>query len=76
MGGSLYFNLNDSRLVAASSFGETAKFDRILSRMLSFYVEHNGGPRFAPNEYMTDYLTTETVNLIHSLGNASSSNGG
>ncbi|MEI6486654.1 MAG: sulfatase-like hydrolase/transferase [Sphingomonadales bacterium] len=38
--------------------------DRFLWANLPYSVQYNGGPRFAPNQYMTDYLTAEAVTAI------------
>ena len=38
--------------------------DKFLWANLPFSVQYNGGKRFAPNEYMTDYLSTQAVDAI------------
>jgi len=43
--------------------------DRFLWANLTFSVENNGGHRFAPSEYMTDYLGDEAVKAIHANRN-------
>ncbi len=43
--------------------------DKFLWANLTFAVEHNGGHRFAPSKYMTDYLGDEAVKAIHANRN-------
>ncbi len=43
--------------------------DKFLWANLTFSVENNGGHRFAPSEYMTDYLGDEAVKAIHANRN-------
>lgn len=67
MGASQYLKPNDPRLVAAKGVA----FDTLLTSILSFYVQHNNGPMFEPDLYMTDYLAREASSLIYALGNRS-----
>ena len=39
-------------------------FDRFLWAAMQFAASFNGGPAFAPDEYLTDYYTQQTVELI------------
>ncbi|HEY4944308.1 MAG TPA: sulfatase-like hydrolase/transferase [Rhizomicrobium sp.] len=43
--------------------------DKFLWANLTFSVENNGGHRFAPSEYMTDYLGDQAVSAIHANRN-------
>jgi arylsulfatase A-like enzyme len=63
-GGSLYAKTNDPRIVKANNIS----FDTFLKRILPFKISHNNGPFFEPDEYLTDYLGTQTVKLIERLG--------
>jgi len=38
--------------------------DRFLWKVLPFAVRKDAGPRFTPNDYMTDYLSVEAANAI------------
>ena len=43
--------------------------DRYLWANLPFSVQFNGGPRFAPDRYMTDYLTAQAVSAVRANRN-------
>lgn len=43
--------------------------DKFLWANLPFSVQHNGGERFHPDRYMTDYLTHQAVRAIHANRN-------
>ena len=43
--------------------------DRYLWANLPFAVQYNGGPRFAPDRYMTDYLSDHAVQAIRANRN-------
>ncbi|HXC55878.1 MAG TPA: sulfatase-like hydrolase/transferase [Rhizomicrobium sp.] len=43
--------------------------DKFLWANLTFSVENNGGQRFAPSQYMTDYLGDQAVAAIHANRN-------
>lgn len=64
-GGSLYSYFGDPNLVTPGEFH--ADLDWILTASLAFFVQHNDGPRFQPDRYMTDYLTEQGVSLIRQL---------
>jgi len=61
-GGSLYLPKNDPQVVNA--FQDFDLIDKFLWANLPFSVTHNGGKRFAPGAYMTDYLGDEAVKAI------------
>ncbi|RYG69693.1 hypothetical protein EON64_02090 [archaeon] len=41
--------------------------DNLLLRITNFHIVHNNGPRFQPDQYMTDYLSEQAVELIRAL---------
>ncbi len=43
--------------------------DRFIWANLPFAVQWNGGKRFAPNQYLTDYFTEQAVNAIEANKN-------
>jgi len=43
--------------------------DRFLWGALPYAVQYNGGPNFAPDAYMTDYLTNQAVEVIEANRN-------
>ncbi len=43
--------------------------DKFLWANLPYSVQYNGGPRFAPDRYMTDYLTDQAVTAIRANRN-------
>ena len=61
-GGSLYLETDDPRGV--SSQQDFDPIDTFLWANLPFAVRKDGGPRFEPSEYMTDYLSNEAVQAI------------
>jgi arylsulfatase A-like enzyme len=61
-GGSLYLPKNASNVV--NSFQDFDPIDTFLWANLPFAVTHNGGSRFTPASYMTDYLANEAVKAI------------
>ncbi len=61
-GGSMYLPKNDPQVV--NSFQDFDSIDKFLWANLPFAVTNNGGKRFAPSEYMTDYLADEAVKSI------------
>ena len=61
-GGSLYLPKNDPQVV--NSFQDFDLIDKFLWANLPFSVTNNGGKRFAPGAYMTDYLGDEAVKAI------------
>ncbi|MBI1211816.1 MAG: sulfatase-like hydrolase/transferase [Alphaproteobacteria bacterium] len=62
-GASMYFPAGDPR--AEESRQDFDPIDKFLWANLPYAVVNNSGPhRFAPSEYMTDYLADETVKAI------------
>lgn len=61
-GASMYLPKGDPRGV--SSVQEFDPIDKFLWANLPFAVSHNGGQRFEPGAYMTDYLADEAVKAI------------
>ncbi len=47
-----------------NSYQDFDPIDRFLWANLRFAVQHNGGPRFAPASYLTDYLADEASKAI------------
>ncbi len=62
-GAALFGNTNDPNIVTVAG----GPFAQLTTSVLSFAISHNDGPSFTPNEYMTDYLATQTNNLIKTL---------
>jgi arylsulfatase A-like enzyme len=61
-GASLYLPEDDPAVV--NSVQDFDPIDRFLWANLPFAVRKDGGPRFAPREYLTDYLANEAVRAI------------
>ena len=61
-GGSMYLDADDPRSV--NSKQDFDGIDVFLWANLPFAVRKNGGERFRPAEYMTDYLANEAVKAI------------
>lgn len=61
-GGSMYLEADDPR--AVNSVQEFDPIDVFLWANLPFAVRKNGGPRFRPATYMTDYLADEATKAI------------
>jgi arylsulfatase A-like enzyme len=61
-GGSLYLPKGSPDAVA--SFQDFDPIDRFLWANLPFAVREEGGPRFAPDGYMTDYLAEQAARAI------------
>lgn len=61
-GASLYLDVDDPR--AVNSVQDFDPIDEFLWANLPFAVRKDGGPRFTPPEYMTDYLSEEAVRAI------------
>jgi arylsulfatase A-like enzyme len=66
-GASLYLPENDSGV--ENSKQSFDPIDKFLWAALPYMVQFNGGPRFHPNAYMTDYLTDQAVAGIHANRN-------
>ncbi|ABS62752.1 sulfatase [Parvibaculum lavamentivorans DS-1] len=61
-GASMFLPRNSPDVV--NSIQDFDPIDRFLWANLPFAVQFNGGDRFEPSEYMTDYLTNEAVKAI------------
>jgi arylsulfatase A-like enzyme len=61
-GGSLYLDPADPSGVSARQ--DFDPIDRFLWANLPFAVREDGGPRFAPDAYLTDYLAREAARAI------------
>ncbi len=59
IGGQMFLPENDPNVV--NSKQDFDPIDKFLWANLPFSVQYNGGPRFAPDRYMTDYLTEEAL---------------
>ena len=66
-GASLYAPSGDPSV--EESHQDFDPIDKFLWANLTFSVEHDGGQRFQPSEYMTDYLGDEAVKAIHANRN-------
>lgn len=62
MGGQMYAEPGSPSVVEARQKWDP--IDRFLWAALPYAVSKDGGPRFAPNEYMTDYLGDQAVASI------------
>lgn len=67
IGGQMFLPENDPQVV--NSKQPFDPIDRFLWANLPFSVQYNGGPRFAPDRYMTDYLTEQAVGSIRANRN-------
>jgi arylsulfatase A-like enzyme len=61
-GASMYLDPGDPNGVGSRQ--DFDPIDRFLWANLTFSVRKNGGPRFQPDAYMTDYLAREAVHAI------------
>ena len=66
-GGSMYLPENDPNVV--NSKQDFDPIDKFIWANLSFAVRYNGGRRFAPSAYMTDYLGEQAVAAIEANRN-------
>jgi arylsulfatase A-like enzyme len=66
-GGGLYLPVYDARGVEARLPWDP--IDRFSWANMPFAVQFNGGQRFAPNEYLTDYMTHNAVEAIRANRN-------
>ncbi len=66
-GGALYLPLDDP--AGVESHQDFDPIDAFLWPNLSFAVAEDGGPRFAPSAYMTEYLADEAVRAIEANRN-------
>jgi arylsulfatase A-like enzyme len=66
-GGSMFLPKNDPDVVNSKQSFDP--IDRFLWGALPYAVQYNGGPQFAPNAYMTDYLTDGAVKAIEANRN-------
>ncbi|MDX5493037.1 MAG: sulfatase-like hydrolase/transferase, partial [Alphaproteobacteria bacterium] len=67
MASGLYLNLDDPSSVEARN--DFDPIDRFLWANMRFAVRKNGGPRFEPDRYLTDYFTHEAVKAIEANRN-------
>ena len=66
-GASLFLPEHDP--LAENSYQDFDPVDKFEWANLPFAIRYNGGPRFAPDEYMTDYLGREAVRAIEANRN-------
>ncbi len=66
-GASMYLDPDDPN--AVNSVQDFDPIDQFLWANLTWSVRMNGGPRFAPDAYMTDYLGDQAVQAIHANAN-------
>jgi arylsulfatase A-like enzyme len=67
IGGQKYLPEDDPNSI--NSKQDFDPIDRFLWANLPFSVQYNGGARFTPDRYMTDYLTTHAVETIRANRN-------
>jgi arylsulfatase A-like enzyme len=63
MGAMPYGDVSDPSIIKATN----SSLDFLLYRVTNFHIQHNNGPKFRPDRYLTDYLTEHTVSLIEAL---------
>ena len=66
-GAALFLPVGDPNVV--NSKQDFDPIDQFLWANLPFAIQFNGSQRFAPSQYMTDYLTDEAVKAIHANRN-------
>ena len=66
-GAAMYLPKGDPEVV--NSVQDFDPIDKFLWANLAFNVRKDGGPRFRPREYMTDYLANEAVRAIEANRN-------
>jgi arylsulfatase A-like enzyme len=66
-GASLYSEINNKSIISYNN--KNNLLDKLLNYNLPFAISHNNGPYFKPNEYMTDYLTNNVVDIIENNKN-------
>ncbi|WP_417476843.1 sulfatase-like hydrolase/transferase [Maricaulis sp.] len=66
-GAALFMDVNNPDVVNAVA--DFDPIDRFLWPNLNFAVRHNGGQRFHPDRYMTDYLAEQAVASIEANAN-------
>jgi len=62
MSSGLYLPIDDPNVVNARN--EFAVMDKVQWEVLDYATSFNGGPRFRPDGYLTDYFTDEAVKAI------------
>ena len=62
MASGLYLPVDDPNVVNARN--EFAVMDKVQWEVLDYATSFNGGPRFRPDGYLTDYFTNEAVKAI------------
>jgi arylsulfatase A-like enzyme len=66
-GGSMFGDPDDPEIVSARVPFDP--IDNFVWSVLTFGIRYNGGPRFTPGAYMTDYLSDEAVKAIEANRN-------
>ncbi|WP_417493264.1 sulfatase-like hydrolase/transferase [Maricaulis sp.] len=66
-GAALFMDVDDPEVV--NSIHDFDPIDQFIWPNLDFAVRHNGGPRFHPDQYMTDYLADNAVAAIEANAN-------
>jgi arylsulfatase A-like enzyme len=66
-GAAMFMPRNDANVVNA--YLEFDPIDRFLWANLPYAVEHNGGRRFRPRGYLTDYFTEQAISAINANRN-------
>jgi arylsulfatase A-like enzyme len=59
----MYGDITNKSII--SYINDNSVYDKLLFNKLRYYISYNNGPRFKPNEYMTDYITNNAVNIIN-----------
>lgn len=62
IGASMYGDEDDPNIASVGI--EKSVFDTYMSKWIPFGISHNNNKLFKPDEYMTDYLSKRTVDLI------------
>ena len=66
-GAQLFGDPDDPEIISSRQLFDP--IDLFLWKLLPFAVTKDGGPRFEPDEYMTDYLSSEAVKVIEANRN-------
>lgn len=67
-GASMYAEETDNKIVTAQAV--ESLYNSYMANLLPFGISHNNGKMFKPNEYMTDYLSNNVVDIIKNERNA------
>ena len=68
-GASMYGEKSNTSIVSAN-IGKSL-FDTYLNELIPFGISHNNNKMFKPDEYMTDYLSKNTIDIIKNEHNSS-----